>query len=262
MSLALLLLSCIAAIPEVFEPYVRLDGETYDSFDLAFQDARSGSTIEFCGTRVGPFVRTESVDELSIEGCDRDAAVLDGNDVGTILTLPVNVLSLTAMTLTRGRASTEWVYVPGGGEDGEETHDLLYHPAVAGRVQERLQLRSVRLSESSSAADNSKSVHVVMATTEFADGQVTVEGEDGIIEGNFVHSGDSFPAACVFYAEEAGSNLHLRNFDWGPADDGSAEGRYDVCGTTGDGGFGEWDLTGKTDVDCTYEDGCHFDGDG
>lgn len=241
--------SACAGASGVPEPYVRLDGEEYSEFADAFEDAAAGSTIEVCGTWVGPFSRDDSVEELSIEGCGAEWAVLDGDHQGSVLALPVGQLAIAGVSIIRGRTSEE-SFTCG---DDFESDCLRVRPATVGGVAGRLELAGVRIADSIGSAESSGLGIALTTAVSAVDPGITIAGEDSVVEDQFHDGAEAL--ACTFEFALQGE-LILTDFDWGT--DGAGHPRYDVCGVDGSGDAALRNLEGIADVECTPESGCRF----
>lgn len=224
--------------------YVRLDGEPYDTFAAALDAARGGSTIEVCGLHEGPFEDLGPHTELDIVGCDRDYAILDGMEIGSVLRLNVDVARLSDITLTRGRGSYEEYSC------GEEGDCVERFDAFVDGARERLELRRVAFTDAVAEPDRALAYGILVSSDSDSDGVSAVAGEDCAFHSNYT-TGEARTFIVV-----AGGTLDLARVDWGTNDD--ENGSYDVNGPTGDGTYSHYDLSGLTDAYCDEESGCSF----
>lgn len=241
------LAGCEGPVPD-YSPYVRLDGVDHESFSGAFDAATDGSTIEFCGLREGPFSRSGELRSLSIVGCARDYATLDGMDIASVLSGTIAELHLSDLTLTRGLGTSEEYSC---GYDGDCHH---YRPPVVHGVLSALDINRVAITDSIVGGEYPYPNGIEVAEGDYphaSGGAVT--GSDCIVQGNFVR-GDFQP---IFISPvEPGGSLDLEGFDWGEGD--TENGGPDVHGRVGDGTYSWWDLHGVVDVSCDERDGCSF----
>lgn len=243
-------------------PYVRLDGVDYDSFSEALSDAVDDSTIEFCGTRDGPFARSGKLGRLTVVGCGREHAVLDGHHESSVLDVDTDQLYLSDLTLTRG-LSYSTLY-----EAGEDLANDAYvwHPAAVAGVSETLTLDRCDVSLSLRAGGN---LAIALAVT---DGEIgsgievggRIEGSESAMVNNFVeeeHPDESDPNMLPFRisveAEAPRSVAELDHWSWG--DEGTENGGADVAAPNGDGTYGAWNLHGTVSVYCDQDSGCSFE---
>lgn len=239
---------------EAPEPYVRLDGVDYDSFGQALNDAVDGSLIEFCGTREGPFARTEALTSLSIQGCAREFAVLDGQHLDTVLTVPAEELYLSDLTLWRGMASRSVeIYPESESWECEDCGEYdAYHAAAVELVTDLLRLDRCAVTYSSAAEGGMFAISVDEGVTgvgpEWTGGRL--EGEGTAAQHNFTEDqGTSF-----IWANYSDQTVDVAAWDWGDGD--SQNGNDDLSGPAESGTWANLDLTGIASVKCNERKGC------
>ncbi len=270
MELALVLLSALGcagttgdtasdtAPAKHWDPYVRLDGVVVSTFHDALRGAVDGSVIEFCGRQPGPFSRSDlpALPSLTIEGCDRDAAIIDGGEPAVagvgLAALEGDFDAVTLRDLTiRGGTSGEEVF-PSSCGDCNNYH--LTHAAAVDRVRESLVLERVALTgaNAGNAYGGDFDVLSVSDGDPPDDRGGDISGTDVIAQRNDQDRDEPCLGDVTVFRLRPGGSLTLEHADFGIGDD--ENGSCDIAVYWRSDSF---DLHGIVDARCS-ENGCEI----
>lgn len=248
------LTACVAAPPPVarveYTDYIRVDGREVDTLQEAAAQVEDGGTIEFCGEYPGPVDiegHEREVHAVSVVGCDRDHAIIRGDETSNGVWFDEETLVLERLTIT---GATEVCWEEHCDPDNCPEESEVWTECRYGAVDTHwnLRLTDVAVEAARTQLDLGCAVLVgnpINAETAHYREPDAVEIERTVIRRNGGRGNPGLAAVCA-----TSDILVLESVSWGEGDD-------ENVGCDLAFGYLMYDFSPETAfLACTREDGC------